>query len=162
MISLGKLHFGVKNLNFVVTCQLVQLLVLIELLLINRNILYRYVHSFIEIIYFILLKNAELLYIVMLSNRATVALFTIAITSSLLLPNSLVGSAFAAKKKVYREDDFSIGSLKSSSVNAADLSEDKEEDDSDSQEKNSKSKCDQAPTLAEQRECYRLACNDYD
>src|SRR3982751_4367956 len=101
MISLGKLDFGVKNLHFVVTCQLVQLLVLIESLLINRNILYRYVRYFIEIIYFILLKNAELLYIVMLSNRATVALFTIAITSSLLLPNSLVASAFAAKKKVY-------------------------------------------------------------
>ena len=38
----------------------------------------------------------------MLSKRATVALFIIAITSSLLLPSSFVGSSFAAaKKKVY-------------------------------------------------------------
>jgi hypothetical protein len=101
----------------------------------------------------------------MLSKRATVALFTIAITSSLLLPNSSVGFAFAAKKKVYKEDDenFSTYSMRSStSVNTDDLSEDKEEGDSHIQGKNSKSKCDQAPTLAEQRECYRLACNDYD
>jgi hypothetical protein len=100
----------------------------------------------------------------MLSKRATVALFTIAIASSLLLPNISVGSAFAAKKKMYKEDDdFSIGSLKPSSVNAADLDEDKDDDDdSAAKEKNSKSKCDRAPTLAEQRECYRLACNDYD
>jgi len=102
--------------------------------------------------------------IVMLSKRATVALFTIAITSSLLLPNCFVGSAFAAKKKVYREDDdnFSIDSMRSStSVNTSDLSEHKEEDDdNDVQGKNSKGMCDQAPTLAEQRECYRLACND--
>jgi hypothetical protein len=100
----------------------------------------------------------------MLSKRATVALFTIAITSSLLLPNSFVGSAFAAKKKVYKDDDdFSAGSVRSStSVNTSDLGEDNEEDDSDAPRKNSKSKCDQAPTLAKQRECYRLACNDYD
>jgi hypothetical protein len=101
----------------------------------------------------------------MLSKRATAALFTIAITSSLLLQNSSVGSAFAAKKKVYKEDDddFSIESLRSStSVNTDDFGEDNEEDDSHIQGKNLKSKCDQAPTLAEQRECYRLACNDYD
>jgi hypothetical protein len=98
----------------------------------------------------------------MLSKRA-VALFTIAIASSLLLPNSSVGSAFAAKKKLYKvgDENFSIDSMRSSSsVNADDLSGDK--DDSAVKEKNSKSKCDQAPTLAEQRECYRLACNDYD
>ena len=102
----------------------------------------------------------------MLSKRATVALFIIAITSSLLLPSSFVGSSFAAaKKKVYKEDDddFSIDSLRSStSVNTDDFGEDNEEDDSHIQGKNLKSKCDQAPTLAEQRECYRLACNDYD
>ena len=102
----------------------------------------------------------------MLSKRATVALFTIAITSSLLLPSSFVGAAFAAaKKKIYKEDDddFSIDSLRSStSVNTDDFGEDNEEDDSHIQGKNLKSKCDQAPTLAEQRECYRLACNDYD
>jgi hypothetical protein len=99
----------------------------------------------------------------MVSKRATVALFAIAITSSLLLQNSYVGSAFAAKKKVYKEDDdFSTDSVRSSaSVNTDDLSEDKE-DDSDGQGKNSKGKCDQAPTLAKQRECYRIECNDYD
>ena len=94
----------------------------------------------------------------MLSKRATMALSTIAITSSLLLPNISVGFAFAAKKK---HDDFSTGFLKPSSVNAADLSENKD-DDGAAVEKNSKSKCDQAPTLAEQRACYRLACNDFD
>jgi hypothetical protein len=100
----------------------------------------------------------------MLSKRATVALVAIAITSSLLLPNSSVGFAFAAKKKVYNEDDdFSAGSVRSSTiVNTDDLGEDNEEDDSDAAIKNSKSKCDQAPTLAKQRECYRIACNDYD
>ena len=103
----------------------------------------------------------------MLSKRATVALFTIAITSSLLLPSSFVGAAFAAaKKKIYKEDDddFPIRSLRSSTTNANtdNLGEDNEEHDSDSPRKNSKNKCDQAPTLAEQRECYRLACNDYD
>jgi hypothetical protein len=98
----------------------------------------------------------------MLSKRATMALSTIAITSSLLLPNISVGFAFAAKKKMYNEhDDFSTGFLKPSSVNAADLSENKD-DDGAAVEKNSKSKCDQAPTLAEQRACYRLACNDFD
>ena len=100
----------------------------------------------------------------MLSKRATVALFTIAITSALLLPNSFVGSAFAAKKNVYKDDhDFSAGSSRSSTrVNTDDLGEDNEDDDSDAPRNNSKSKCDQAPTLAEQRECYRLACNDHD
>ena len=100
----------------------------------------------------------------MLSKRATVALFTIAIASALLISNSFVGFAFAAKKKVYKEDDdFSAGSLRSStSVNTDNLSEDTEEDDNDAPRNNSKIKCDQAPTLAEQRECYRLACNDYD
>jgi hypothetical protein len=100
------------------------------------------------------------------SKRATVALFTIAVASSLLLSNSFVGSAFAAKKKVYKEDDddFPIRSLRSytTNANADNLGEDNEEHDSDSPRKNSKIKCDQAPTLAEQRECYRLACNDYD
>ena len=47
-------------------------------------------------------------------------------------------------------------------MNTDDLDDDNEEDDSDAPRKDSKSKCDQAPTLAEQRECYRLACNDYD
>jgi hypothetical protein len=75
---------------------------LIESLLINRNVLYRYVQYFIEIIYFILLKNVELSYIVMLSKRATVALVTIAIASSFLLSNSFVGSAFATKKSIQR------------------------------------------------------------
>ena len=99
----------------------------------------------------------------MLSKRATVALFTVAITSSLLLPNISVGFAFAAKKNMYNEHDaFSTGSVKPSNVNAADLSEEKDEDDSAAKEKNLKSKCDRVPTLAEQRECYRLACNDYD
>jgi len=95
----------------------------------------------------------------MLSKRDTVALFTIAITSSLLLSNS-VGSAFTAKKRLYNEDDdFWAGSVRSStSVNTDDLGEDNEEDDSDAPRKNSKSKCDQAPTLAEQRECYHN-CN---
>jgi hypothetical protein len=102
----------------------------------------------------------------MLSKRATVALFTVAITSSLLLPNISVGFAFAAKKKTMynqynQDDDFSIGSLKPSSGNAADLNEDKYVDNA-AKEKNSKSKCDRALTLAEQRDCYRLACNDYD
>jgi hypothetical protein len=99
----------------------------------------------------------------MLSKRA-MALFTIAITSGLLLPNSFVGFAFAAKKKLYKEDDdFSAGSLRSStSVNTDGLDNDNEEDDGDTPRNNSKSKCDQAPTLAEQRECYRIACNDYD
>ena len=103
-------------------------------------------------------------YIAMLSKRATVALFTIAISSFLLFPNISVGSAFAAKKKVYKEDDdFSTGFLRSStSVNTDGLSENTEDDDSYVQKENSKNKCDQAPTLAEQRECYRLACNDYD
>jgi hypothetical protein len=100
----------------------------------------------------------------MLSTRATVALFAIAIASALLISNSSVGSAFAAKKKLYKDDDdFSAGSVRSStSVNTSDLGEDNEEDDSNAPRKNSKSKCDQAPTLAKQRECYRLACNDYD
>ena len=99
----------------------------------------------------------------MLSKRATVALFTVAITSSLLLPNISVGFAFAAKKKTMynQDDDFSTGSLKPSSGNAADLNEDKYVDNA-AKEKNSKSKCDRALTLAEQRDCYRLACNDYD
>jgi hypothetical protein len=100
----------------------------------------------------------------MLSKRATVGFFAIAIASALLISNSFVGFAFAAKKKVYKDDDdLSAGSLRSSiGVNTDDLSEDNEEDDSDAPRNNSKSKCDQAPTLAEQRECYRLACNDYD
>jgi hypothetical protein len=99
----------------------------------------------------------------MLSKRATMALFAIAIASALLISNNFVGSAFAAKKKVYKEDDFSAGSLRSStSVSTDDLGEDNEEDDGDTPRNNSKSKCDQAPTLAKQRECYRLACNDYD
>jgi hypothetical protein len=106
----------------------------------------------------------ELSYVVMLSKRVTVALFTIAIASALLISNSFVGFAFAAKKKVYKEDDdFSAGSSRSyTSVNTDDLDDDNEEDDSDAPRKDSKSKCDQAPTLAEQRECYSLACNDYD
>jgi hypothetical protein len=92
------------------------------------------------------------------------ALFTIAIASALLISNSFVGSAFAAKKKLYKEDDdFSAGSLRSStSVSTDDLDDDNEEDDGDTQRNNSKSKCDQAPTLAKQRECYRIACNDND
>jgi hypothetical protein len=100
----------------------------------------------------------------MLSKR-TMALFTIAIASALLISNSSVGSAFAAKKKLYKEDDdFSAGSIRSStSVNTDGLDDDnEEEDDGDIPRNNSKSKCDQASTLAEQRECYRLACNDYD
>jgi hypothetical protein len=99
----------------------------------------------------------------MLSKRA-MALFTIAIASTLLISNSSVGFAFAAKKKVYKDDDdFSASSVRSStSVSTNDLGEDNEEDDSDAPRNNLKSKCDQAPTLAEQRECYRLACNDYD
>jgi hypothetical protein len=100
----------------------------------------------------------------MLSTRATVALFAIAIASALLISNSSVGSAFAAKKKLYKEDDdFSAGSLRSStSVNTDGLDDYNEEDDGDTPRNNSKSKCDQAPTLAKQRECYRIACNDYD
>jgi hypothetical protein len=39
----------------------------------------------------------------MLRKTATVALFTIAIASALLISNSFVGFAFAAKKKVYKE-----------------------------------------------------------
>jgi hypothetical protein len=82
----------------------------------------------------------------MLSKRATVALFTIAISSFLLFPNISVGSAFAAKKKVYKEDDdFSTDPMRSStSVNTGELSEDKEHG-GDAPRKNSKSKCDQAP-----------------
>jgi hypothetical protein len=38
----------------------------------------------------------------MLSKRVTVALFTIAIASALLISNSFVGFAFAAKKSIQR------------------------------------------------------------
>ena len=119
---------------------------------------------------FIFLKNVELSYVVMPSKRATVALFTIAVASSLLLSNSFVGSAFAAKKKVYREDDdFYIqtdkDSLKSSRVNTDDLSGDTEDEEKNLNSR-TLSKCEAAATadghltLAEQRECYRVACND--
>ena len=105
----------------------------------------------------------------MLSKRATLALFTIAIVSSLLV-SSLAGSVFAAKKRVYREDDdFSKDkdSLKSSSVNTYELSEDTEDEKKNLNSK-SLSTCEAAAaadnhlTLAEQRECYRAACNNDD
>jgi hypothetical protein len=41
----------------IVTCKLVQLLLIIESLLINRKVFYRYIQYILEIIYFILLKN---------------------------------------------------------------------------------------------------------
>ena len=44
----------------VVTCKLVLLLLIIESLLTNRKVFYRYIQYFLEIIYFILLKNAKL------------------------------------------------------------------------------------------------------
>jgi hypothetical protein len=101
-----------------------------------------------------------------LSKRSMLGLFTIAIVSSLLVVSSFAGTAFATKKRVYKEDDdlsTDIDSLKSSSV----LSE-----DTDDKKKNlnseSLSRCEAAAvadghlTVTEQRECYRLACNDDD
>ena len=97
-------------------------------------------------------------------------LFTIAIVSSLLVVSSFAGSAFASKERVYKEDDdlsTDEHSLKSSSVNTYDLSEDTEDEKKNLNSK-SLSTCEAAAaadnhlTLAEQRECYRAACNDDD
>ena len=105
----------------------------------------------------------------MLGKKATLALLTIAMVLSLLV-SSLAGSAFAAKKRVYIEDDdFSKDkdSLQSSSVNTYDLSEDTEDEKKNLNSK-TLSECEAAAaadghlTLAEQRECYRAACNDDD
>jgi hypothetical protein len=97
-------------------------------------------------------------------------LFTIAIVSSLLFVSSFTGSAFAAKKRVYKEDDdlsTDKDSLKSSSVNTYELSEDTE-DKKKNLNSESLSRCEAAAvadrhlTVTEQRECYRLSCNDDD
>jgi hypothetical protein len=104
-----------------------------------------------------------------LGKRATLALFTIAMVSSLLV-SSLAGSAFAANKRVYIEDDdFSKDkdSLKSSNANTYDLNEDTEDEKKNLNsktlsEREAAAAADGHLTLAEQRECYRVACNDDD
>jgi hypothetical protein len=105
-----------------------------------------------------------------LSKRSALGLFTIAIVSSLLVVSSFAGSAFAAKKRVYKEDDdlsTDKDSLRSSSVNTYELSQDTE-DKKKNLNSESLSRCEAAAvadghlTVTEQRECYRLACNDDD
>jgi hypothetical protein len=111
------------------------------------------------------------------------ALFMIVIASLLLAASGgFVGSAFAVKKKANKRDDtystvpiiipsgkdMSI-SPKSQSANAGDLSGDTWDNSHISAKDLKKlSKCEAAAaaegdlTLDEERECYRLSCNDYD
>jgi hypothetical protein len=87
-----------------------------------------------------------------------VRFFTIAIVSLILVVSSFAGSAFAAKKRVYKEDDglsTNKDSIKSSSVNTYDLSEDIVDEKKNLNPK-SLSKCESAAadghlTVAEQR-----------
>jgi hypothetical protein len=141
----------------------------VESLLINRTIARAHVECFMHIIYFRISLRFEVVIYGVLGKRATLALFTIAIVSSLLV-SSLAGSAFAAKKRVYREhDDFSKDkdSLQSSSANTYDLSEDIEDEKKNLNSKSlstweAAAAADNHLTFAEQRECYRAACNDDD
>jgi hypothetical protein len=112
------------------------------------------------------------------TKKITMALFAIVIASSLLVVTSFVGSAFAAKKKVNKEEEddtystfptISLGkdSLRASS--AGDSSGDTGDTSGISaKDLKSLSKCQSSAaadgdlTLAEERECYRLSCNDYD
>ena len=109
------------------------------------------------------------------TKKITMALFTIVIASSLLVASGLVDSAFAEKKKVNKRDDtystvltISLGKYMSS-ANADDFSGDTGDNSRISgKDLKNLSKCESAAaedrdlTLAEERDCYRLSCNDYD